>query len=138
MRLRLCLAAAAALLICPVLPRAAAQDPGCATCAGGQAHADLFVMPPVHPRHPTNGYNNQRLQWLRYIGDVKLRKNRYYLGDSWAQRYEMGPVHGGAGHFHGPENVFQPAVNVQVHAGAPVVPSVTGDPALSPPVMPGQ
>lgn len=65
------------------------QGPVC----GGCGSDDPFCYSvPMHPwAGVSNGYDNQRIQVLRRMGDNYRRKQgAVFLGDSWLQRYQGG------------------------------------------------
>jgi hypothetical protein len=78
---------------------AGCYGPGCSGTAGADIDPFCGCNIPRHPcfnAKPTNGYDNQRYQWLRVWADHK-RLPQPYLGDSWLDRYENGRLIAPAG-----------------------------------------
>jgi hypothetical protein len=58
-------------------------DVFCGSCYGGHNHCSK----------PTNGYDNQRGQFIRKWADSPRRPRQFYQGDAWLVRYQGGASH---------------------------------------------
>ena len=69
-------------------------DVFCGSCYGGHSHCSK----------PTNGYDNQRGQFIRKWADSPRRPVQFFQGDAWLMRYQGGPSHLIGGERSAPES----------------------------------